>query len=392
MGKILIASDSFKGAASALEICSAIGKGIKQVCPKVETLKIPMADGGEGTVDSLIAATKGLLITKVVTGPLGGKIKAKFGILGDNKTAVIEMAEASGLPLVPPEKRNPFKTTTYGTGELIKYALEKGCKKFIIGIGGSATVDGGAGMAQALGAKLVDERGKEIGFGGGSLSKLFKIDISSMDERVKACDFEVACDVDNTLCGAKGAAYVYGPQKGATKTQVPVLDKALSHFASIVYRDTGIKVDTLPGAGAAGGLGAGFVAFLGAHLKSGIELVINASGIEHYIQDVDLVITGEGKIDGQTIFGKTPIGVAKLAKKYQKPVIGICGMVGEGYEKVYKNGIDAVITLFNSSLTVQEQMAQSKRLIQQIAANAMRLAVITKHVLSEFSYQRKQVS
>lgn len=380
MGKILIASDSFKGAASALEVCNAIENGIKQVCPEVETIKIPMADGGEGTVESLIAATKGRLITKVVTNPLGGKVKAKFGILGDNKTAVIEMAEASGLPLVPPEKRNPLKTTTYGTGELIKYALGKGAKRFIIGIGGSATVDGGAGMAQALGAKLVDKRDKEIGFGGGSLLKLFKIDISSMDKRIKACDFEVACDVRNPLCGTKGAAYVYGPQKGATKTQVSILDRALSHFASIVHRDTGIKVDTLPGAGAAGGLGAGLVAFLGARLKSGIELVINVSGIEHYIQDVDLVITGEGKIDGQTIFGKTPIGVARLAKKYGKPVIGICGMVDEGYEKVYKNGIDAIITEFNSSLTTQEQIGQCKRLIQQITANAMRLAVITKRV------------
>lgn len=382
MGKILIASDSFKGAASALEVCNTIENGIKQVCPEVETIKIPMADGGEGTVDSLIAATKGRLITKMVTGPLREKVKAKFGILGDNKTAVIEMAEASGLPLVPPEKRNPMETTTYGIGELIKCALKKGCKRFIIGIGGSATVDGGAGMAQALGVKLVDKRGKEIGFGGGCLSKLFKIDISSMDERIKAYDFEVACDVDNPLCGTNGAAYVYGPQKGATKTQVSALDRALSLFASIVYRDTGTKVDTLPGAGAAGGLGAGLVAFLGAHLKSGIELVINASGIEHYIQDVDLVITGEGKIDGQTIFGKTPIGIAKLAKKYGKPVIGICGIIGEGYEKTYKNGIDAIITEFNSSLTAQEQIDQCKRLIQQITANAMRLATITKQVLT----------
>ena len=380
MGKILIASDSFKGAASALEVCNAIENGIKQVCPKVETIKIPMADGGEGTVESLIAATKGRLIIKTVTNPLGGKVKAKFGILGDNKTAVIEMAEASGLQLVPPEKRDPLKTTTYGTGELIKYAMEKGAKRFIIGIGGSATVDGGAGMAQALGAKLVDKRGKKIGFGGGSLSKLSKIDISSMDERIKACDFEVACDVDNPLCGTKGAAYVYGPQKGATKAQIPKLDGALSHFACIIRRDIGVKVENLAGAGAAGGLGAGLVAFLGAHLKSGIEMVINASDIERCIQDVDLVITGEGRIDGQTIFGKTPIGVAKLAKKYGKPVIGICGIVGEGYEKVYKNGIDVIITEFNSSLITQEQISQCKRLIQQVTANAIRLTTITKQV------------
>ncbi|MBU0478670.1 glycerate kinase [bacterium] len=382
MGKILIASDSFKGAASALEVCNAIENGIKQVCPEVETIKIPMADGGEGTVEGLIAATKGRFITKVVTNPLGEKVKAKFGILGDNKTAVIEMAEASGLPLVPPEKRNPMKTTTYGTGELIKYALEKGCKRFIIGIGGSATVDGGAGMAQALGAKLVDKTGKEIGFGGGSLSKLFKIDISSMDKRIKACDFEVACDVDNQLCGTKGAAYVYGPQKGATKTQVRILDRALSHFASVIRRDIGVKVENLAGAGAAGGLGAGLVAFLDARLKSGIELVIKAGGIEKHIQDVDLVITGEGKIDGQTIFGKTPIGIAKLAKKYGKSVIAVCGMVDEGYEEVYKNGIDVIITQFNSFLTTQEQIGQCKKLIQQITANTMRLAVITKQVLA----------
>ena len=380
MSKILIASDSFKGAASALEVCNAIEKGINQVCPEAETIKIPMADGGEGTVESLIAATKGKLITKTVTNPLGGRVKAKFGILGDNKTAVIEMAEASGLPLVPVEKRNPLKTTTRGTGELIKSALEKGAKRFIIGIGGSATVDGGAGMAQALGAKLVDKRGKEIGFGGGSLSNLFKIDTSSMDERIKACDFEVACDVNNPLCGTNGAAYVYGAQKGAAKTQIPVLDRALSHFAYVIRRDIGVEVENLPGAGAAGGLGAGLVAFLGARLKSGIELVIEASGIEKHIQNADLVITGEGKIDGQTIFGKTPIGVAKLAKKYGKPVIAVCGMVDEGYEEVYKNGIDAIITEFNSPLTTQDQIGQCKKLIQQITANAMRLAVVTKHV------------
>ncbi len=382
MGKIIIASDSFKGAVSSLEICDAIESGIKQVCQEVETIKIPMADGGEGTVDSLIAATRGRLISKVVTGPLGKKVKAKFGILGDNKTAVIEMAEASGLPLVPPEKRNPLKTTTYGTGELIKYAMGKGCERFIIGIGGSATVDGGAGMAQALGAKLIDKKGKEIGFGGGNLSNLFKIDISSMDKRIKACDFEVACDVSNPLCGSKGAAYVYGPQKGATKAQIPKLDEALSHFAGVIRRDIGVKVENLAGAGAAGGLGAGLVAFLGAHLKSGIELVIKASGLEKHIQNADLVITGEGKIDGQTIFGKTPIGVARLAKKYRKPVIAVCGMVDEGYEEVYKNGIDVIVTEFNSPLTTQEQIGQCKKLIQQATANAMRLATITKRVLT----------
>ena len=382
MGKILIASDSFKGAASASDICNAIENGIKQICPEIETIKIPMADGGEGTVDSLIATTNGRLITKIVTNPLGEKVKAKFGILGDNRTAIIEMAEASGLLLVPLKKRNPMKTTTYGTGELIKCALKKGCKKLIIGIGGSATVDGGAGMAQALGAKLIDKRDKEIGFGGGGLSNLFKIDTSSMDKRIKSCDFEVACDVDNPLWGTKGAAHVYGPQKGATKAQIPKLNMSLSHFAGIIRRDIGVNVENLAGAGAAGGLGAGLVAFLGAHLKSGIELVINASNIENYIKDVDLVITGEGKIDGQTIFGKTPIGVAKLAKKYGKPVIGICGVVDEGYEKVYENGIDAIITEFNSSLTTQEQISQCKRLIQQITANAMRLAVITKQIFA----------
>lgn len=363
----MIAPDSFKGSASAKEVAQAIADGLKVALPNAEFDLVPMADGGEGTVEALVAATGGKIVRKKVTGPLGEPIDAFFGILGDGATAVIEMAAAAGLHLVPPEKRNPLITTTYGVGELIKAALDVGCRKFIVGIGGSATNDGGAGMAQALGAKLLDENGNEIGFGGGELGKLAKIDISGLDERIKESEFLVACDVTNPLTGPNGASAVYGPQKGATPEMVKVLDENLRRYAEIVRRDLGVDVEHVPGAGAAGGLGAGLMAFCQAKLRRGVELVIQAVRLDERIQKADLVITGEGKLDFQTGFGKVPYGVAQVAKRFGKPVIAIAGQLSEGSEKSREWGIDACFAITNRPMTEQESMANTLTLLRRTA-------------------------
>lgn len=374
--KIIIAPDSFKGSLSALEAGNAIKEGILRVIPEANIEVIPMADGGEGTVDALVAATGGRIIIEEVNDPLMRKIKAKYGILGDGITAVIEMAAASGLPLVKLEERNPMITTTYGTGELIKSALDKGCKKFIIGIGGSATVDGGAGVAQALGVKLLDKNGVDIGLGGGGLETLEKIDISGIDPRIKETETIVACDVDNPLVGPRGGPAVYGPQKGATPEMVKKLDKFLDKYADIIKRDLGLDIKDVPGAGAAGGLGAGLMAFMKAKLGSGIEIVIEASSFEEHLKEVDLVITGEGKIDQQTIYGKTPIGVAKTAKKYGLPVIAISGSIGEGADAVYNNGIDALMSIISYPMSLDEAMDNAFKLISDAAERTIRLILI----------------
>ncbi len=374
--KIVIAPDSFKGSLSALEAGNAIKEGILRVLSGADIEVIPMADGGEGTVDALVTATDGRFIIEEVNDPLMRKIKAKYGILGDGITAVIEMAAASGLPLLAPEERNPMITTTYGTGELIKSALDKGCRKLIIGIGGSATVDGGAGVAQALGAKLIDGYGNNIGFGGEGLNYLEKIDISGIDSRIYETEIIVACDVDNPLIGPRGAPAVYGPQKGATPEMVSKLDEYLNKYADIIKRDLNIDVKDIPGAGAAGGLGAGLIAFMRAKLKSGIEIVIEASGFEEHLNGVDLVITGEGKIDQQTVYGKTPIGVAKTAKKYGLPVIAISGSIGEGASAVYSNGIDALMSIISYPMSLEEAMDNAFKLISDAAERTIRLVLI----------------
>lgn len=370
--RIVVAPDSFKGCLTALEVAENIGKGIKKVWPEAVIVKVPMADGGEGTVQSLAAATGGRLVEKVVTGPLGNKVKAFYGVLGDGKTAVIEMAAASGLPLVPENQRNPLFATTFGTGELIKAALDAGCRKIIIGIGGSATCDGGAGMAQALGVRLLDADGEDLGFGGGYLEDLREIDSWGIDERIWESEFLVACDVNNPLTGPNGAAYVYGPQKGATEAMVKVLDTGLENFAEIVKHDLGKDIKFLPGAGAAGGLGGGLVAFLNAKLQPGVEIIAEILDLEDLLQDADLVITGEGRIDKQTVFGKTPVGVAKLAKKYDLPVIAICGSLGEGWQKVLKHGIDAAFSICDSPMSLKEAMEKTPELLVQTAENISR--------------------
>ncbi|GAI84971.1 unnamed protein product, partial [marine sediment metagenome] len=341
--KIVVAPDSFKGSLTAVEVSEAIEQGVREIFPEAEIVKIPMADGGDGTVQCLVNATGGEILREKVTGPLGDEVLASYGILGDKKTAVIEMAEASGLTLIPENKRNPLITTTYGTGQLIKAALDQGCRKMIIGIGGSATNDGGAGMVQALGAKLLDKDREEIGFGGGELKKVNRIDISNLDNRLSDTKVLVASDVNNPLCGPKGASRIYGPQKGATPGMIKKLDESLAHFAKLVKRDLHKDIKNIPGAGAAGGLGASLIAFLDAELRPGIEIMIEIVKLEQAIKDTDLVITGEGKIDSQTIYGKAPIGVAKIAKKYSIPVIAVAAIIGDDADIVHQYGIDNLI-------------------------------------------------
>lgn len=367
--KIVIAPDSFKESLSALEVAEAIEKGFKRVIPGAEYVKVPMADGGEGTVQSLVDATGGEIISKTVTGPLGEPVTAFFGILGNKTTAVIEMAAASGLHLVPGEKRNPLVTTTRGTGELIAAALDQGVNHIIIGIGGSATNDGGAGMAKALGALLLDEDGKEIGEGGGALRNLASIRLSELDPRLANTKIEVACDVDNPLTGEKGASAIFGPQKGATPEMVLQLDHNLGHFAAIIERDLGKTIHDVPGAGAAGGLGGGLLAFLPSELKRGVEIVIEATGLSQIVADADLVITGEGRIDGQTIFGKTPVGVAKTAKKYGVPVIAIAGNVAKDSHVVYEHGIDAIFSIVPGVTTLEDAFAHAGDYVESTASN-----------------------
>jgi glycerate kinase len=352
--KIVVAPDSFKGSLTALEVSDAIEKGIREVFPEAEIIKIPMADGGDGTVECLVNATGGEILREKVIGPLGNEILAHYGILGDKKTAVIEMAAASGLTLVPENKRNPLITTTYGTGQLIKAALNQGCRKMIIGIGGSATNDGGAGMVQALGVKLLDQEGKEVGFGGGELKKIVKIDISCMDNRLFDIKVLVASDVNNPLCGPQGASRIYGPQKGATPEIIEELDKSLSYFAELIKRDLNKDIKDMPGAGAAGGLGASLMAFLSAELRPGIEIMIEAVKLEQAIKDADLVITGEGKIDSQTIYGKAPIGVAKIAKKYNIPVVAVAAIIEEDSRIFQSYGIDTLIKVSEPPMRLSE--------------------------------------
>lgn len=357
--KIVIAPDSYKESLTSLEAAAEIESGFRAVFPHAEFITLPMADGGEGTVAALVAATGGTLVEVIVTGPLGEPVTACYGLTGDRKTAIIEMAAASGLALVAPGLRNPMRTTTYGTGELIRAALGAGINHLIIGIGGSATNDGGAGMLQALGVKMSDHAGREIGFGGGSLANLECIDISGLDPRLKACRIEAACDVNNSLTGQKGASAVFGPQKGATPEMVRQLDANLARYAGLIRRDLGVEVEQVPGAGAAGGMGAALLAFLGAELRPGIEIVMEAVGMEAHVRDADLVITGEGCIDSQTIHGKTPIGVARMAKRYGRPVIGIAGCLSMDAAVVHEYGIDAVFSVLSRVGSMEESLSQA---------------------------------
>ncbi|MDG6881391.1 Glycerate kinase [Phocoenobacter uteri] len=371
--KIIIAPDSFKESLTALEAANAIEEGFSAVYPNAEFVKIPMADGGEGTVQSLVDATNGSIIETEVTAPLGNKITAFFGLSGDRKTAFIEMSAASGLHLVPPEKRNPLKTTSFGTGELIGSALEYGVEKIILGIGGSATNDGGVGVLQALGGKFLDGSNQPIGFGGEALQEIAQIDLSALNPRLSKVQFEVACDVNNPLCGENGASAIFGPQKGATPEMVGQLDESLAHFANIVQQQLQLEIKEKAGCGAAGGMGGGLLLLPNVTLKSGVDIVIEATSLAQFVEQADLVITGEGRMDAQSIAGKTPIGVAKVAKQFNKPVIAIVGCLREDYEVVYQYGIDCVFPIIRNLGSLEETLQQGKANLISTAQNIARL-------------------
>lgn len=371
--KIVIAPQAFKGSLHAADVAEAIARGIRQVFPDAQLVLVPIADGGEGTVQALVRSTGGTFQQSRVMGPLGEPVAARWGILGDKRTAVIEMAAASGLPLILREERNPLLTTTYGTGELVSQALNRGIGKLIMGIGGSATNDGGVGMAQALGVHFRDAEGRELPLGAAGLSRLAQIDLSGLDPRVRDIEVEVASDVNNPLCGPNGAASVYGPQKGATPEMVRELDDALAHYADILKRDLGIDIKDMPGAGAAGGLGAGLVAFLHATLHPGVDIVFQALGIDRVLAGADLVITGEGRMDSQDIYGKAPIALAQLAKRRGIPTIAIVGSTGRDYRVVYGHGIDAVIGTVNRPMALDRALAESSRLVTEAAMRAGRM-------------------
>ena len=367
--KIVIAPDFFKESLSASEVADAIEAGFKQVFPDACYVKLPMADGGEGTVRALVDATSGRIVPVTVTGPLGHPVAGFFGLLGDGQTAVIEMAAASGLQWVAPELRNPLLTTSYGMGELIVAALDLGVSELILGIGGSATNDGGAGMLQALGGRLLKADGSELGRGGAALGELARLDLCGLDPRLAKVKILVACDVDNPLCGPKGASAVFGPQKGATPAMVQLLDAALAHYGHAIETLTGRAVLDSPGAGAGGGIGAALVGLLGAELKPGVDIVMTALDLASAVADADLVVTGEGRLDGQTLHGKTPIGVARCAKRFGKPVIAIVGSLGEGAEAVYEEGIDALFTTLPRVMSLPEALSSAHDNLRLTARN-----------------------
>lgn len=367
--KIVIAPDSFKESLSAEQVASAIAQGFSSILPDAEYVQLPVADGGEGTTAALVTSTQGTFLQNQVQDPLGQPIIATWGILGDAQTAVIETAAASGLDLIPSGQRNPMVASSYGTGELIRAALDKGVSRIIFGLGGSATNDCGAGILCALGARLLDASGQPCSPGGGSLDKLAMLDISQLDPRLKQVKFEVACDVDNPLLGSEGASSIFGPQKGATPVQVKHLDLNLAHFAKHLNRVSNTDVTRIPGAGAAGGIGATLCALFNAELKSGIEIVLNAVRIDQHLQSADLVITGEGRIDSQSLRGKTPVGVAKRAKRYNCPVIALAGSMTQQQTPLKACGIDAVFSVVPGVVTLPEALQQAELNIQNCANN-----------------------
>ncbi|QTQ40689.1 glycerate kinase [Lactobacillus taiwanensis] len=373
MTKYVLAPDSFKESMTAKEVCDAMEIGIRKVEEDAEIIKVPMADGGEGTVDSLVDATNGKKIVVEVTGPLGNKIEAYYGLLGDGKTAVIEMAKTSGLEIVPTDKRNPLITTTYGTGELIKDALDNQVKEIIIGLGGSSTNDGGSGMAQALGAHLLNQNNQEIPWGGGNLDKLVKIDVSNLDPRLKNVKIIIASDVTNPLIGPEGASNVFGPQKGASPEMVKQLESNLNKYAQIIKRDLDKDIAQKTGAGAAGGLGAGLMAFTTCEMHQGVEIAIQVTQLDAKIKTADYVFTGEGATDFQTKFGKTPYGVAKLGKKYHKPVISLAGYLGKGIDSLYSEGFTAIFGILPSACSLGEALEDGPVNVSRTMENIVRL-------------------
>lgn len=368
---IVIAPDSFKECLSATEVAFHMAKGVKRVFPQAQVQAIPLSDGGEGLLDAIMLSINGRMVTVEVLDPLLRKIKAQYGLIDKAQTAVIEMAKASGLELLSEKEKNPLITSTFGTGQLIKHALDQGCKKMIIGIGGSATNDGGVGMVSALGAKFLDKEGQILKAGGGSLNELYAIDLTDFDTRLNACEVVVACDVSNPLTGEHGASLIYGFQKGGDNETVTLLDRNLAHYANVLRATFDRDVEWLPGAGAAGGTGAALMAFMNATLKTGIELVLETLQVEEYIKEANLVITGEGKTDAQTLNGKTITGIAKMAKKHGVPVIVITGKIGEDIEGLYDLGITAVYSIINQPMALEVALREAPSLIEQCVRNIM---------------------
>jgi glycerate kinase len=363
--RLLIAPDSFKDCLSAMDVALCLGRGFLKISPTTSIRYLPMADGGEGTVESVISATGGRIIRVEVMDPLMRKVPSFFGLTGDGTSAVIEMAAASGLELLSGDERNPWVTSTFGTGQLIGSALDMGCRKIMLGIGGSATNDGGMGMAQALGVAFLDHLGNPVGQGGGALARVAKLVMDRLDERIRDTEIEVACDVTNPLTGPQGASYVYGPQKGADPAMVARLDENLSRLEGLIREQLGMETGSVPGAGAAGGLGAGLMAFLGARLVKGFDMVAKCLNLEKAVGEADLILTGEGKMDTQTRFGKTPYGVAQLALKYRKPVIAVTGQIGEGADDLRQMGFSAIISLMDGPSDLGEAIRNAPVLLER---------------------------
>lgn len=370
--KVIIAPDSFKGSLTAEAVCAAIAAGLRQTWPGAELVSLPLADGGEGTAAALATATGGCMLTALVQDPLGRPVQAQYACLGDGRTAVVEMAAASGLTLLSPAERRPLQTTTYGTGQLIKAALDQEVEELIVAIGGSATNDGGAGALQALGAKLLDSEGRELPPGGAALQSLVHLDLSGVDPRLRCVRLRVACDVDNPLTGPQGASHVFGPQKGATADDVELLDRSLTHWRAVIRAATGMDLGATPGAGAAGGLGVALL-LLGGQPERGIEIVLDTLKVDRHLAGADLVLTGEGRIDGQTARGKTIWGIAQHAKRFGVPVIALVGSEGVGSEDLDREGISAILPVPNGPISLEASMASAAQLIRQAAHRAARL-------------------
>jgi glycerate kinase len=375
---VVIAPDSFKESLTALEVAEAIEEGFREIHSTWDYQKIPMADGGEGTLQSLIDATGGEMKTTKAKNPLNDEITAQYGLIHEGKQAVIEMATASGLELIASNERDAMAATSWGLGDLIKAALDDGVEEILIGIGGSATNDAGAGMLQSLGGKLLDENGEQIPLGGAGLSELATIDLSEMDERLEAVKFEVASDVNNPLTGENGASYIYGEQKGATSEQIEQLEQNIKHFADLIEKSLDKDIREIPGAGAAGGLGAALIAFLDAELRKGGDVIVEMLALEEKIEKADLVITGEGGINNQTIYGKTPIVVAEVAKKFDLPVIAIAGSLSDDYEEVYENGLEAVFSVLPKVVELETALEEAYDNVKSTARNIAATLKIAK--------------
>lgn len=371
--KIVIAPDSFKESLSAAGVASALARGLRQALPAAEIRECPLGDGGEGTLDAVLAATGGEVREARVTGPLGEPVTARWGWLAEQRTAFVEMASASGLELVPRARRDVRVATSHGTGELLRAALDAGAERLVLAIGGSATNDGGAGVLQALGVRLLDGQGQALAPGGAALASLASLDLTDLHPRLAAVEVVIAADVDNPLCGSQGASQIFGPQKGASPEQVRELDAALAHFATVTAATLGRDVSEQPGAGAAGGVGFAALAFLQATFRPGIEVVAELVGLEEALQDADLAVTGEGRLDGQTLRGKTPAGVLRLAQRHGVPVVAVAGSLGEGYDALYQQGLAAAFSLVPGPLSLEEALAQAEGLLERTARDIGRL-------------------